>query len=105
MISDPRRDIFTPLAIGLPPLLHAFLERRDIYKTGVNIDGDGRKLFRDFNIRTNGLLDILAVTKHLPPDTFSMTPRRSLRYLTAILVRFWDDINKLKKTHVVSMYV
>ncbi|ORY95793.1 ribonuclease H-like domain-containing protein [Syncephalastrum racemosum] len=70
----------------LPPLLNVFLQRRDIYKTGVNIDGDGRKLFRDFNIRTNGLLDIIAVTKHLPPDTLAMTPRRSLRFLTAVLL-------------------
>jgi len=44
---------------GIPTSLVRFLENPDYIKVGVNVNGDVLKLKRDFNVETNGFMDLV----------------------------------------------
>ncbi|KAI8343431.1 ribonuclease H-like domain-containing protein [Chlamydoabsidia padenii] len=73
---------------GLPDGLSKFLEDKSIYKTGVNIQGDGLKLHRDFNVMTDGLLDLrpLADTAREVSPKIRRYEGGSLKTLTGVFL-------------------
>ncbi|CAO3590715.1 unnamed protein product [Absidia cylindrospora] len=73
----------------LPDGLIQFLTNHMIYKTGVNIRGDGVKLYKDFKVLTDGLLDL----RPIAVDALDRLPverqgrgSKSLRSLTGIFL-------------------
>ncbi|ORZ14586.1 ribonuclease H-like domain-containing protein [Absidia repens] len=74
---------------GLSDGLIRFLTDHTIYKTGVNIRGDGVKLYKDFKVLTDGLLDL----RPIATDALDKLPAecqhngsKSLRSLTGIFL-------------------
>ncbi|KAI8088709.1 ribonuclease H-like domain-containing protein [Halteromyces radiatus] len=73
---------------GLPDVLRKFLVDRSLYKAGVNIRGDGVKLYRDFNVLTDGLLDLrpISTLAMAQSPTEQQFTSKSLRALTGIFL-------------------
>ncbi|KAI9267471.1 ribonuclease H-like domain-containing protein [Sporodiniella umbellata] len=71
----------------LPLELMNFFESKDFLKTGVNIKMDGLKLYRDFGIRTNGLVELMTMVKSSKNPLLEKIHLRSLRALTAIYLK------------------
>ncbi|ORX45280.1 ribonuclease H-like protein [Hesseltinella vesiculosa] len=70
-----------------PEELLRFLQSRTLYKTGVNITGDGNKLLRDFGICTNGLVDLGKMASKMDTPSLHRIGRfRSLDNLTALFL-------------------
>lgn len=72
--------------IELPQELQNFFENKELLKTGVNIKMDGQKLYRDFGIKTNGLVELMTLANLSKSSDITRTHHRSLRALTAIFV-------------------
>ncbi|KAI9488498.1 ribonuclease H-like domain-containing protein [Zychaea mexicana] len=70
----------------LPTELISFLKNENIFKAGVNIKGDGQKLFRDFNVCTNGLVELQLMTQHIDSPLLMRTHKRSLSVLTSLFL-------------------
>ncbi|KAF7732280.1 Nuclear actin-protein involved in chromatin remodeling [Apophysomyces ossiformis] len=70
----------------LPSELCKFLEDRNIYKTGVNIRQDGVKLFRDFGVPTNGLVELITMANSCGSPKLEYTHLRSLRILSGLFI-------------------
>ncbi|KAI7871445.1 ribonuclease H-like domain-containing protein [Spinellus fusiger] len=70
----------------LPRKLEEFLQDRTKYKSGVNIRNDGLKLYRDFGVLTNGLVELTTMAVQSNFERMRLTDRRSLQALTAIFL-------------------
>ncbi|KAI7849232.1 ribonuclease H-like domain-containing protein [Circinella umbellata] len=70
----------------LPTELVKFLKDPNIFKSGVNIRGDGLKLHRDFNVLTNGLVELMTMTQYIDSPLLMVTHRRSLSTLTSLFL-------------------
>ncbi|KAG2223267.1 hypothetical protein INT45_006993 [Circinella minor] len=70
----------------LPAELVKFLKDPHIFKSGVNIRGDGLKLHRDFNVLTNGLVELMIMTQYIDSPLLMITHRRSLSALTSLFL-------------------
>ncbi|KAG0190979.1 hypothetical protein DFQ28_001143, partial [Apophysomyces sp. BC1034] len=70
----------------LPSELCKFLQDRQIYKAGVNIRADGMKLYRDFGVPTNGLIELMTMSNTCGSPKLEYTPLRSLRVLTGLFI-------------------
>ena len=68
--------------------LRKFFENRQLLKSGVNIGADGLKLFRDFGLVTNGLVELRDLAEITVSLKTKITHLRSLRALTGIFVSF-----------------
>ncbi|CAO3645483.1 unnamed protein product [Cunninghamella blakesleeana] len=73
----------------LPRELIRFLESKTIYKTGVNIIGDGKKLVRDFGIYTNGLIDLIHLSNEFGKPLTDEVHGKSLRALIGLYVNIY----------------
>ncbi|KAI8328448.1 ribonuclease H-like domain-containing protein, partial [Chlamydoabsidia padenii] len=87
---------------GLSPGLIEFLMDPKIYKTGVNIRGDGVKLYRDYRVVTDGLLDLRPLAesalKSLPvPGHFHSS--KTLRSLTGIFLGLKVDKGSIRMSN------
>ncbi|KAG1479321.1 hypothetical protein G6F57_006279 [Rhizopus arrhizus] len=71
----------------LPQELQNFFENKELLKTGVNIKMDGQKLYRDFGIKTNGLVELMTLANLSKSSDVTRTHHRSLRALTAIFLK------------------
>ncbi|KAI7906080.1 ribonuclease H-like domain-containing protein [Cokeromyces recurvatus] len=69
-----------------PVELRNFLENRELYKSGVNIRADGHKIYRDFGIFTNGLVELAEVAESTQSPKLKIIHQRSLRALTALFL-------------------
>ncbi|KAG2184303.1 hypothetical protein INT44_009318 [Umbelopsis vinacea] len=69
-----------------PHELKGLLQNRNILKTGVNIRGDALKLYRDFRILTNGLVELGTLARATHADELQGYKGLSLRLLCAIFV-------------------
>ena len=74
------------IIVVLPTEVVKFLKNPNLFKSGVNIRGDGLKLHRDFNVLTNGLVELMIMTQHIDSPLLSETHRRSLSALTSLFV-------------------
>jgi hypothetical protein len=75
--------------LGLSQGLADFMKDPAILKTGVNIRGDGVKLYNDYRVLTDGLLDLRPLaTKALQvtPAPACFNTSKTLRSLTGIFV-------------------
>ncbi|KAI9270703.1 ribonuclease H-like domain-containing protein [Phascolomyces articulosus] len=70
----------------LPTELVRFLKNPNLFKSGVNIRGDGLKLQRDFNVVTNGLVELERMTRHIDSPLLMQTHKRSLSALTSLFL-------------------
>ncbi|KAI9283790.1 ribonuclease H-like domain-containing protein [Umbelopsis sp. AD052] len=69
-----------------PHELKGLLQNRNILKTGVNIRGDALKLYRDFRILTNGLVELGTLARATHADELQGYKGLSLRLLCAIFL-------------------
>ncbi|KAI8580900.1 hypothetical protein K450DRAFT_235131 [Umbelopsis ramanniana AG] len=69
-----------------PHELKSLLQNRNILKTGVNIKGDALKLYRDFRILTNGLVELGTLARATHADELQGYKGLSLRLLCAIFL-------------------
>ncbi|CAO3659910.1 unnamed protein product [Umbelopsis ramanniana] len=69
-----------------PHELKGLLQNRDILKTGVNIKGDALKLYRDFRILTNGLVELGTLARATHAEELQGYKGLSLRLLCAIFL-------------------
>ncbi|CAM0135600.1 unnamed protein product [Umbelopsis sp. WA50703] len=67
-----------------PKELKSMLQDRNIIKTGVSIRGDALKLYRDFRILTNGLVDLGALARSTKAKELEDHAGLSLRLLCGI---------------------
>ena len=74
------------IIVVLPTEVVKFLKNPNLFKSGVNIRGDGLKLHRDFNVLTNGLVELMIMTQHIDSPLLLETHRRSLSALTSLFV-------------------
>lgn len=74
------------LCKGFPTELRNFLERKDILKSGVNIRQDGLKMYRDYGIVTNGLVELTDMAEDTKSTKLDKVHLRSLRALTGLFV-------------------
>ncbi|KAI9309019.1 ribonuclease H-like domain-containing protein [Cunninghamella echinulata] len=70
----------------LPNELVHFLESKAIFKVGVNIVGDGKKLIRDFGIYTNGLLDLGFLSQDIGNPLKKEFTGKSLRAMVGLYI-------------------
>ncbi|CAO3623073.1 unnamed protein product [Cunninghamella echinulata] len=70
----------------LPIELVHFLESKTIFKVGVNIVGDGKKLIRDFGIYTNGLLDLGFLSQDIGNPLKKEFTGKSLRAMVGLYI-------------------
>ncbi|KAL9551157.1 hypothetical protein MBANPS3_004400 [Mucor bainieri] len=71
---------------GFPSELKRFFEDKQVLKSGVNIGADGLKLYRDFGIKTNGLVELRDVAESVKSPKLKISHLRSLRALTGIFL-------------------
>ncbi|KAL9560510.1 hypothetical protein PS6_000112 [Mucor atramentarius] len=71
---------------GFPSELKRFFEDKQVLKSGVNIGADGLKLYRDFGIKTNGLVELKDVAESVKSPKLKISHLRSLRALTGIFL-------------------
>ncbi|KAI8877065.1 ribonuclease H-like protein [Backusella circina FSU 941] len=71
---------------GFPSELRKFLERGDILKSGVNIRQDGLKMYRDYGIVTNGLVELSDMAEDSKASQLERVHLRSLRALTGLFL-------------------
>ncbi|KAH8548701.1 ribonuclease H-like domain-containing protein [Umbelopsis sp. PMI_123] len=69
-----------------PHELKGLLQNRKILKTGVNIRGDALKLYRDFRILTNGLVELSTLARATHASELEGYKGLSLRLLCAIFL-------------------
>lgn len=72
-------------------------------KSGVNIGADGLKLYRDFGIKTNGLVELKDVAESVKSPKLKISHLRSLRALTGIFVSLVYYRNYLKFCFNISL--
>ncbi|KAJ3381602.1 hypothetical protein HDU92_005234 [Lobulomyces angularis] len=60
--------IFHLVKMTFPLQLREILENGSIIKAGINIKQDCQKLYKDYNINSNGLLDLKDLAKQLPNE-------------------------------------
>ncbi|KAI8139973.1 ribonuclease H-like domain-containing protein [Fennellomyces sp. T-0311] len=82
----------------LPSELVRFLNNPRLFKSGVNILGDGNKLHKDFNVITNGLVELDIMTKHIQSPLLGQTKLRSLNALTCLFLK--HKLSKSKKVRL-----
>ncbi|KAI8983791.1 ribonuclease H-like domain-containing protein [Pilobolus umbonatus] len=70
-----------------PAPLKQFFEDRSILKSGVNIAADGIKLYRDYGVITNGLVDLKDMAESTRSPILMESHQRSLRALTGLFLR------------------
>ncbi|CEP13362.1 hypothetical protein [Parasitella parasitica] len=71
---------------GFPSELKRFFEDKTLLKSGVNIGADGLKLYRDFGIKTNGLVELRDIAESIESSKLDKSHLRSLRALTGIFL-------------------
>ncbi|KAI9478376.1 MAG: ribonuclease H-like domain-containing protein [Benjaminiella poitrasii] len=71
---------------GFPQELRNFFENKELLKGGVNIGADGLKVFRDFKIFTNGLVELSELAESTGSPKLNIIHLRSLNALTAIML-------------------
>lgn len=76
------------MVIGIPVELRRFFENKSYLKSGVNIVADGLKLYRDFGIVTNGLVELRDLVDISNSPQTHVSHLRSLRALTGLFVNF-----------------
>lgn len=78
--------MFFNVFIDLPVELVNFFQDKSTLKSGVNIGADGLKLYRDFGVITNGLVDVREMAEETRSQKMDISHLRSLRALTGIFV-------------------
>ncbi|KAI8988620.1 ribonuclease H-like domain-containing protein [Mycotypha africana] len=79
-------DVISGKAVGFPPILRQFFQDKSIYKSGVNIYMDGLKLFRDFGIKANGLVELRDMAVLTKSPKLDICHLRSLQALTGLFL-------------------
>ena len=74
------------LSAALPVELVQFLEDPMIFKAGVKVFNDGRKLQRDFGVVTNGLIELGDAAKSIDSPLLEKTSLRSLSVFINLFV-------------------
>ncbi|KAI8147404.1 ribonuclease H-like domain-containing protein, partial [Fennellomyces sp. T-0311] len=81
-----------------PLELVRFLKNPLLFKSGVNIRGDGNKLYRDYALITDGLVELEGMTRHIDSPLLEKTRIRSLAVLTNLFLEC--KLPKEKKVRV-----
>ncbi|KAI8638823.1 ribonuclease H-like domain-containing protein [Parasitella parasitica] len=71
---------------AFPNELKRFFEDKKVLKSGVNIGADGLKLYRDFGIKTNGLVELRDIVESVESSKLEKSNLRSLRALAGIFM-------------------
>jgi hypothetical protein len=88
--------------IGLPFELIKFFQDKSCLKSGVNIGADGLKLYRDFGIVTNGLVELRDMAEQTQSPKMGISHLRSLRALTGIFVSIHCLLTVHELTHILA---
>lgn len=95
-LATPRKIFILQVCAmkGFPRKLKEILEDPTIVKTGVNIRGDATKLFKDYQVKAQNLVELSWLSNRADPSSGAKTARRLVALKTLIRKYLQRDLEK-----------